>query len=184
MESEKKEIYDFSGEEFKKLTIPCWFIFVMVLLIAFLNIFSMVLFPASQIVTYISLGLIVIFIMYYFYIVTKSPGKLRKFSISRKSIEILIPYKHKFLIYWVDFEKIEIRLKILKFKPFLVYNLHFISHNSEKKVSISLNDFHKGKIIEFLRILREYAYFMEKEFKAVKENNVSGIYLVENLEIY
>ena len=184
MESEKKEIFDFSGEKFNKLTIPCWSIFVIVLLIAGLNLFLMVLFPESQIATYISVGLIVIFILYFFYIATKSPGKLRKFSISRKNIKILLPYKPEFLIYWIDFEKIEIRLKIFEFKPFLIYNLHFLSHNSEKKVSISLNDFHKDKIIEFLRILRKYAHIMEKEFIAVKETNISGIYFVEDLVIY
>ncbi|MFX0081027.1 MAG: hypothetical protein ACFE94_04665 [Candidatus Hodarchaeota archaeon] len=184
MEIEKKDIFDFSGENFSKLTISCKIIFVIILSIASLNIVLMVAFPESQITTYVSIGLIVIFILYYYYVATKSPGKLRKFSISSECIEILIPYRTNFLIYWGEFEKIEVRLKIVEFKPFMVYNFHFFNHKSEKKVSVSLYDFHKDKIIEFLKILREYAYNMEKEFIAVKETKISGVYLVEDLEIH
>ncbi len=87
------------------------------------------------------------------------------------------------LIYWSEFEKIEVRLKKIELKPFNIYFFHFFNHNTEKKVSISLDDFHKDKIIEILKVLREYAFTMKKEFRAVKETNILGVYLIEDLEI-
>jgi len=182
MESEKTDIFDFSGEKFSKFTIPCWIILVIVSSMAILNMFFMIKFPQSQIITYLSIALIIIFILYYYYVATKSPGKLRKFSISSESIEVLLPNKPIFLIYWPEFEKIEVRLKKIEFKPFNVYYFHFLHHNAEKNVSVNLDDFHRDKIIEFLKVLREFAFTMKKEFSAVKETNISGVYLVEDLE--
>ena len=182
MECEKTDIFDFSGEKFNKFTIPCWIVLVITTSMAILTMFFMVKFPESHIVTLLSIALIIFFILYYYYVVSKSPGKLRKFSISSESIEVLLPYKLKFLIYWSEFEKIEVRLKIIELKPFHVYYFHFLNHSTEKKVSVSLDDFHRDKIIEFLKILREYAFIMKKEFNAVKETNISGVYLVEDLE--
>jgi len=182
MEREKTEIIDFSGEKFSNFAMPCWFIMVIVLSIAILNMFFMFKFPRSQIATLLSIALVIIFILYYYYVATKSPGKLRKFSISSEGIEVLLPHKPKFLIYWSGFEKIEVRLMKIGLKPFDIYFFHFFNHNTEKKVSVSLDDFHRDKIIEFLKVLREYAFVMRKEFSAVKQTNISGVYLVEDLE--
>jgi len=39
MESEKTDIFDFSGEKFSKFTMPCWIIFVIVPSMAIFNIY-------------------------------------------------------------------------------------------------------------------------------------------------
>ncbi|MFW9879961.1 MAG: hypothetical protein ACFFG0_43360 [Candidatus Thorarchaeota archaeon] len=184
MESEKTEIIDFSGEKFNKFTVPFWIVAIFIFSMSILNILFIVIFPESQTTIYFSIVLIVIFILYYYFIVSNSPGKLRKFSISNECIEVLLPNKPKFSIYWSEFEKVEVRLKIIEFKPFYVYHIYFLHQNSEKKLSVSLDDFHRAKIIEFLKIIREYAYSTKKEFIAVKETNISGVYLVEDLEIF
>ena len=69
----------------------------------------------------------------------------------------------------------------MELKPFNVYQFQFIGNKSEKKVIISLLDFHKEKLNEIVQVLRKYAIVMKKEFSAVKETNVSGVYLVEEL---
>ncbi len=95
MESEKTDIIDFSVEKFCNFIIPCWAIMVIVSSIGILNMFFMIRFPESQIVTLLSIALVIIFISYYYYVATNSPGKLRKFSISNEGIEVLLPNKSK-----------------------------------------------------------------------------------------
>ncbi|MFW9878332.1 MAG: hypothetical protein ACFFG0_35060 [Candidatus Thorarchaeota archaeon] len=183
MEREKTEIIDFSGEKFNKFTIPNWIIVIIVFSLAVLNMFSMIIFSKSQIVIYLSIALTIIFILYYCFVISNSTGKLRKFSVSSECIEVLLPNRPIFITYWSEFEKIEVKLNIIQFKPFNVYYFHFLHLNTEKKVSVSLNDFHRAKISEFLKILRKYANIMNKEFLAVKETNISGVYLIEDMEI-
>ena len=183
MESEKTEIIDFSGEKFHNFTIPCWVVIVLVPLLAILDTYLMIKFPESPLAILLSIVLILIFILYYYYVATKSPGKLRKFSISYEEIVFELPYRPQYTINWSEFEKIEVKLKILKLKPFNVYHFRFINERTEKKIIISLNDFHKSKIINILKILKEHAFMMNKEFSAIKESEVSGVHFMEDLEI-
>lgn len=181
MQSERIEIVDFSGEKFSNFTMPCWVIIVVIPIIAILDAYLMIVYPESPYAIILSIALISIFIFYYFSVATKSPGKLRKFSISREDIEVTLPYTPLFIVNWTEFERIEITLKKLELKPFNVYQFQFIGNKSEKKVIISLLDFHKEKLNEIVQVLRKYAIVMKKEFSAVKETNVSGVYLVEEL---
>ncbi|MBY8984370.1 MAG: hypothetical protein KGD65_04825 [Candidatus Lokiarchaeota archaeon] len=181
MQSERIEIVDFSGEKFSKFTMPCWVVFVVISIIAILDSYLMIVYPESPYALVLGIILISIFIYYYVSVATKSPGKLRKFSISHEDIEITLPYTPLFIVDWAEFERIKITLKKLELKPFNVYRFQFIGKESEKKVMISLLDFHKEKLEEIVQILRKYAILMKKDFSAVKETNVSGVYLVEDL---
>lgn len=183
MENDKTEIIDFSGEKFNNFTMPCWFIIVVIPALAIFNIYLMITTPDSPLATLLSIGLILIFVLYYYYVATKSPGKLRKVSISYEEIEVTLPQKPQFLIQWSEFEKIEVKLKNLRLKPFNVYYFHFFNHTTEKKFTLTLDDFHKSKILEILKLLRERAFILKKEFVAIKETQVSGVHFIEDFEI-
>ncbi|MFX0036548.1 MAG: hypothetical protein ACFE9I_13030 [Candidatus Hermodarchaeota archaeon] len=183
MESDKVEIVDFSGENFKKITIPCSYLLVIIILISFLNIYLMVAFPGSFISIFVSLILFLIFILYYSYIIKKDPGKIRRFFISFEKIEIELPHNPIFTIFWNEFKKVEIRLREFNCQPYKGYEFHFSNQEDNKVCTISLMDFHKEKIEQILTLLKDFSRRMKKEFTAVKETNVSGIYLVENLKI-
>ncbi|MFW9999357.1 MAG: hypothetical protein ACFE9Q_07930 [Candidatus Hodarchaeota archaeon] len=182
MESDKVEIIDFSGEKFTKISIPCSANLVLILIFVTLNIFLPFLFPGSLISIFLSLIILCIYCIYYSYTLTKNPG-IRKFSISLEEIEIIIPQMPAFLISRSEFKKLEIRLRKLDIKPFLIYTLHFINSDSERTVKISLSEFSKEKIEQILKLLKIYVKRMGKEFIAVKETWVSGVLLVENLKI-
>jgi hypothetical protein len=183
MESEKTDIVDFSGEKFHNFTVPCGVVMALVLILAILDTYLMIKFPESPFAILISLTLVFIFILYYYNVATKSPGKLRKFSISYEKIVFELPHRPHYTIYWSEFEKIEVKLKELRLKPFHVYHFRFINDRAEKKINLSLNDFHKSKIIDIVKILREHAFIMNKEFSTVKESEVSGVHFIEDLEI-
>jgi len=181
MLSERTEIVDFSGEKLSSFIIPRWVITVVVPLIVILNVIFFIFNPKSPYTMLLSIILISIFILYYYSVITKSLGKLRKFSISQKDIEIILPDSPLFIVSWSEFEKIQITLKILELKPFIVYKFRFIGKTSEKKVTLSLLDFHKEKINEILKVLNKFAVLMEKSFSVVKETNISGVYFIEDI---
>jgi hypothetical protein len=183
MELEKDEVIDFSGETFNKKSIPCSIGLIMILLVALTNLCLMYIFPGTYISTYISLAIIIVFVLYYYYILTQNPGKIRKFTVSVEEIEILLPTTPYFNICWTEFENIEIRMRKFSYKPYCRYGLHFINQNSERSISLSLSDFHKEKIDQILILLKDYAGRMKKKFTAVKETNISGIIQVENFKI-
>ncbi|MFX0039718.1 MAG: hypothetical protein ACFFCY_12865 [Promethearchaeota archaeon] len=183
MEQEKEEIIDFSGEEFKKFSMPCSVGLLIILVMALVNVFSLILFPGTYISTYISLVIIFLFSLYYYFLLSKNPGKIRKFSISNKEIELIIPNKAYFKINWTEFSKLEIILKELNYKPFRLYEIHFINQNSEKNVYLSAFDFHKEKIDQILLLLKEYSLRMKKKFNTFKEKNISGVFLREDFKI-
>ena len=183
IEPDYDEIIDFSGEKFSKVSIPCSVGLIIIFIVAFINIILMILFPESYLSMYISLIVVGVFLLYYSYIATKNPGKLRKFSISNEDIQLLLPHLPLFTIKWAELDKIEIRLRKFDFKPFLRYDIHFIDQESEKVCNISMLDFHKEKIDQILLLLKHYAIRMKKDFVAVKETNVSGVILVENLKL-
>lgn len=180
---EKVEIIDFSGEKFNNISIPCSVGVVIVIIVASINFLVMFLFPGSYVSIYVSLVIIIAFVLYYSYLLTQNSGKIRKFSISNEKIELFLPNVPLFTIMWPELKKIEIRLRKLDFKPFYRYELHFITQKSEKMCNISMLDFHKEKIDQILLLLKQYAQKMKKEFTAVKETKISGVILVENLKI-
>ena len=183
MELEKDEVIDFSGENFNKYSIPCSVGLLIILSIALVNLFMLFLFPGTYISIYISLGLIFIFVLYYSYILIRNPGKLRKFSISNEQIEILLPNIPYFRIGWSEFEELEIRMRKFSYKPYCRYEFHFINRDSDNTIDLSLFDFNKEKIGEILVLLKKYATKMKKNFKAIKETNISGVILQENFKI-
>ncbi|UCC21241.1 MAG: hypothetical protein JSV62_08185 [Promethearchaeota archaeon] len=183
MELEKDEVIDFSGEKFSSFSIPCSIGLFIMLFAAIINMIIMVAFPGTFLSIYISLGIIIIFVLYYSYLLTQNPGKIRKFAISSEEIEFTLPNIPIFIIKWTDFEKIEIRMKKLELKPFILYEFHFMKDNSDKTFDISLFHFHREKIDQILILLKDYSNKMKKEFKAVQETIVSGIVEVEDLKI-
>ncbi|MFX0136922.1 MAG: hypothetical protein ACFFDN_25010 [Candidatus Hodarchaeota archaeon] len=180
MESDKEEIIDFSGENFKKISIPCSVIMIAIVFLVLLNIFLMFSYPYISV--FVSLVIISIFFLYYYYVITKNPG-IRSFSISGEFIEIVIPTIPIFRISWSEFEKLEVILKKFDFEPFQIYELHFIHQDSDKTFNLSLSEFHKEKIDQILLLLKNYAKRMGKQFTAKKETRISGVVLVENLKI-
>ncbi len=182
-EPDKVEVIDFFGEQFNKRSVPCSLGLLIMLIVALANMFIMISFPGTYISVYISLVIIAGFVLYYSYILTKNPGKLRKFSISNKEIEITVPETSFFRIYWHEFEKLEIRKWEFNYKPFCRFELHFLNLDSDKVVNLSLLDFHKENINKILVLLKNYAKMMKKEFAALKETNIAGVILVENFKI-
>lgn len=182
MESDKVDIIDFSGEKFNKISIPCPVSLALIVLLVLLNSFLFISFPGTFISVFVSLIIFFICGLFYYSIVTKNPG-IRKFSISTEEIEIFIPNIPIFLIHWSEFKKIEIKLIQLNSEPFSIYELHFINQDSERAFNLSLSEFHKEKLDQILLLLKEYARRMRKEFTAVKETMISGVYLVEKLDI-
>jgi len=183
MESRKTEITDISGEEFSKFSVPCWLILLLVAVLAMIDMYFIITFPTSAIGPLLSAVLIAIFIVYWYYVASKSPGKLRKISISDEEIEIIVPNEPHFIIKWNEFDKIEVRLNEIDLRPYYVYHIHFIYQKSERTMTLSLDDFHKEKLKEILRELKTHAMLRNKNFSAVKESFISGVYIVEELEI-
>ncbi len=180
---EKIEIIDFSGEEFNRISIPCSVGLAIMILTASINFLVMFLFPGSYVSIYVSLVIIISLVLYYSYLLSQNSGEIRKFSISTENIELILPNVPIFTITWSELEKIEIRLRKLDFKPYYRYELRFINQKSEKTCNINMLDFHKEKIDQILLLLKNYAQKMKKGFTAVKETNISGVILVENLKI-
>lgn len=183
MEQEKDEIIDFSGENFKKYSIPCSVGLLIILIMALVNVFSLILFPGTYISTWISLTIIIILVFYYSFLLTENPGKIRKFSISNEKIELMVPNKPYFRIFWTEFRELEIIMKDLSYNPFCVYEIHFINQYSDKSLYLSVFDFHKEKIDQILLLLKDYGTRMNKKFSTFKETNISGVILREDFKI-
>jgi len=183
MVQEKEEIIDFSGEGFNKHSIPCLVGLLIILIMTLVNVISLILFPGSFISTYISLAIIGTFFVYYSYLLTKNPGKIRKFSISYQEIEIILPNKPYFRINWNEFSELEVIIKELNYKPFHMYEFHFINQDSYKSFYLSAFDFHKEKLNQILSLLKDYTKRMKKKYKSFKETNISGIFLREDFKI-
>ena len=182
MGSDKIEIIDFSGENFSLFSIPCSISLPITCFLIILNFVFMVAFPGSPITIILSLFIILILVLYFVSWVN-NPAKLRKFSISEEIIGIILPNVSRFHKNWSEFDKIEVKLKVLEIKPYRAYVLYFIRDNSEDCFTISLLDFHKEKINEILAHLKEFSRRKNKTFNAVKERMISGIVEVEDLNI-
>ncbi len=177
------EIIDFCGEEFNKRSLPCSVGLLIMLLIAIINMIIMVIYPGTYTSLYISLAIIAGFVLYYSYIIAQNPGKIRKFTICTEDIELVLPNISCFKIKWTEFKKLEIRMRKFNYKPYCIYELHFINLDTDKVVKLSLSDFHKVKIEEIMVLLKNFSKIMKKEFLAVRETNISGIIQVEQLKI-
>lgn len=176
------EIIDFTGESLSLINIRCSTIIIIIgimALIGYFTILDLSLFPLALLLV---LGIVLI-VVFYLSNTSSTRGMLRKFSISKLGIEFFLPNRDQFIIYWRDFNKINVTLKILDVKPFNIYNIKFIGGIREKSINVGLQDFNKEKIQEILYNLKSYAKIHKKQFKATKEKIVSGIFLVEDLEI-
>lgn len=180
---DKVEIIDFFGEKFNKRSVPCSVVLLLMLMATLANIFIMILYPGTYFSLYISLIIVAGFVIYYSYVASKNPGKIRKFSISSEDIEIFLPDTAPFRIYWHEFEKLEIRKKEFDYRPYYRYELHFMYDDSDKVVNISLLNFQKINLDKILVLLKNFAKIKKKEFTAVKETNISGVILLENFKI-
>jgi hypothetical protein len=140
-------------------------------------------FPGTYISVYISLAIIIVFVLYYSYVLSRNPGKIRKFIISHEEIILILPSTPTFNISWSEFKQIEIRMSTFSFKPYCRYEFHFINENFDKSFDLCLFDFHKTKINEILALTKLYAKKLNKEFRSVKETNVSGVILLEDFKI-
>jgi len=176
------EIIDFRGEKLSLLNIRYSTIFIITVILALIGYFiflGLVPFPME---VYVVLGILIVIILVISSALS-TRGMLRKFSISNLTIEIFLPAMEQFTVYWNDFDKIHVALKILDVKPFNIYNIKFIGGSQEKVINVGLQDFKKEKLIEILSLLKFYAKIHKKQFKATKEKIVSGIYIVEDLDI-
>jgi hypothetical protein len=126
MNSRKTEITDISGEEFSKFSVPCWLIILLIVVLAMIDMYFIITFPTSAIGPLLSAILIGVFIVYYFYVASKSTGKLRKISISDEEIEIVLPNEPHFIIKWDDFEEIKVILNEIELRPYLVSKIRKI----------------------------------------------------------
>jgi len=180
---EKIEIIDFSGEKFHNLSVPCPLVLLLVIVLAIINGILLVMYPRSFGTTLISLFIILVLVLSYYNIAVKNPGKLRKFSISDNGIEIKVPQHPLFSVKWSEFEKIEIRLKKFDLKPYYAYQFYFITDDSENKFNLSLADFHKEKIQNILKILKDFAVQKGKEFFSFRETESSGVFFADDLNV-
>ena len=176
------EIIDFHGEKLSFINIRFTTIFIFVVIFAVIWYFIFIGLLPFPMEVYIVLGIIIIAIL----LVSSglsTRGMLRRFFISDLVIEFLLPPMNQFRIYWNDFDKITVTLKILDIKPFNVYNIKFIGGDQEKVMNVGLQDFKKENLKEILTLLKVNAKLHKKQFKAKKEKIVSGIYIVEDLDI-
>lgn len=176
------EIIDFYGEKLSLINIrysTIFFVFVILAVIWYLIFLGFLPFPME---VFVVLGILIIVILFVANSLS-TRGMLRRFFISDLLIEFLLPPMDQFTIYWNDFNKIKVTLKILNIKPFNIYNIKFIGKNQEKVINVGLQDFKKEKIKEILNLLKTHAKIHKKQFNATKEKIVSGIYIVDDLEI-
>lgn len=128
--------------------------------------------PAIIAVVIIVVGLVVGMVFILFKI--EGMEKIRKFSISDKSIEISIPPRPIFHINWIDFDTIKIEYKRKTIygpapgsPPLIIsyHKLNFLGENFAQKFKIeSGKDFRVEKTKEVFDLLEVFAFKMNKEF--------------------
>jgi hypothetical protein len=179
-EKEKIEIIDYGASKISPFLNALCSIFVIIL--SGTGFILFLLYPYSFTGFFISLFTISIVIIYLFY-QTRSKGIIRKFTLSYLDIEFLMPNKAPFYILWSDIDKIEITLKVIDIKPFEVYELNFFKGSNKKTFKFNIFEFSKLNSSQILFLLKAYAKTYKKEFKAQKEELISGVVLVEDLKI-
>lgn len=181
-DTEKIEIVDTSGNNSKISPLLNALCSIFVVILSGMGFVLFLMYPYSLNGFFISLFTISIVVIYLFY-QSKSKGIIRKFTLSHVDIEFLIPNKPFFNIKWSEIDEIQILLKQLEIQPFEVYEINFIKGNSNKIFKFSILEFNKANSTQIVYLLKKYAKINKKEFKAKKESLISGIVLVEDLEI-
>ncbi|MFX0059123.1 MAG: hypothetical protein ACFE85_05185 [Candidatus Hodarchaeota archaeon] len=155
---------------------------IIVVIITLMGLILFLIHPYSFNGFFISLITISIVMVYLFY-QSKSKGIIRKFSLSYLDIEFLMPHKPPFNIKWSEIDQIEIILKIFEIKPFEVYELNFIKGETKITFKFNIFEFSKSNASQILFLLKSYARIKKKKFKAKQERLISGIILVEDLNV-
>ena len=110
-------------------------------------------------------------------------GMLRKFTISESTIEILLPTRDLFIIKWSQVDEIKVRLNILNVNPFQFYEITFLGEKKQSKINLNLKDFKRENLLKILKMIKIESIERKKKFSATKEEIVSGIFLVDDLDI-
>lgn len=112
-------------------------------------------------------------------IIYKKPSKIRIFSISDKSIRIMVPNKPMFQINWDQIEAVEVKKRVTgrrrftideKLTPMHVYNeITFATTDGSQKGYIIdvTRDFPKKTCKEIRSLLEQYANKMNKGYKFI-----------------
>ncbi|MHA1671247.1 MAG: hypothetical protein ACTSV5_11830 [Promethearchaeota archaeon] len=181
-EEAKFEIIDFSGERMSFFTLQCSTVMIVCMVLTIIG-FLFYVFYLSIFALFTSIGIIIVFLLYGSMYIFGNHGMLRKFTIFESKIEILLPRRKSFLIKWTQIDEIKVRLNILNVNPFQFYEIIFLSKNRQYKINLDLKDFKRENLMKILEMLKLETVGRKKKFSATKEEIISGIYLVDDLEI-
>ncbi len=179
-EEARFEIIDFSGEKMSLFTLQCSTVMLICIVLALIGFVSYIVFYPSIIALFISIGIIIVFLIY---TSMSENGMLRKFTISESTIEILLPRRDPFAIKWSQIDEIKVRLINLNVNPFQFYEITFSGEKKQSKINFDFKDFKRENLLKILKTLKIETIGRNKKFSATKEEIVSGIFLVDDLDI-
>lgn len=182
-EEAKFEIIDFSGEKMIPINLRFSTVILICAAMAIIGFYFFLVSYSSLIALFISVGIIVVFLIYGCITISGNQGMLRKFTISESKIEILLPREDPTIIEWSQIDEIKVRLIILKVSPFQFYEITFLGENIQSKINFNLKDFKRENLEKILNMLKIESISRRKIFSATKEKIASGIFLVEDLDI-
>lgn len=152
------------------------FVFIVFVLLGFAGI-AMSLDPIQILIALVIIVTAIIIVMFVILRWIKGKQKIRKFSISDKSIELLVPPKAIFQVNWSDFNTIRIEREIKRYSDFqhsLVFDkliLNFLGTDFTQKFDFEIGmDFRKVNVEKILDLLKIYALKMNKEFIGLEKN--------------
>ncbi|MHA1192877.1 MAG: hypothetical protein ACTSP9_11350 [Promethearchaeota archaeon] len=179
-EEPKFEIIDFTGENMSLFSFKCSTVMSICIALALLGFLLYSVFYTSLVTISISIGLVIVFFIY-----SSSSGKgmLRKFTIYESRLEILLPRRDPFSLEWSQIDEIKVKLKILNVNPFQFYEITFFGEKKQSKINFNLKDFNRENLLQILKTLKIETISRHKKFSATKEEIVSGIFLVDDLDI-
>ena len=180
-EEAKFEIIDFSGEKMSLFTLQCSTILLICLILTIIGFFLNIVFYPSLFALFISIGIIIVFLICSS--ISGHQGMLRKFTISESIIEFLLPTKDPFTIKWSQIDEIKVRSKILNVNPFQFFEITFLGEKIQAKINLNLKDFERENLKKILKALKIETIGRKKKFSATKEELVSGIFIVDDLDI-
>jgi len=177
----KFEIIDFYGEKMSLFTLKCSTVMFISVALALIGFFFYIVFYPLLIALFISIGIIIVALIYTG--MSGNQGMLRKFTISESTIEILLPTRDPFIIKWSQVDEIKVKLNILNVNPFQFYEITFLGEKKQSKINLNLKDFKRENLLKILKMIKIESIERKKKFSATKEEIVSGIFLVDDLDI-
>ena len=111
--------------------------------------------------------------------------KDRRFSISKEKIEIFVPNKPIFQIYWLQFDKVHfIRMKrAVGAADYRIYEIQFLNGSAQKTCEIDIVDFRRKTVDRIVVLLKSFSNQMDKEFMAFRKIQKGGGSYLEVLRI-